>query len=304
MLLAIFVVVIVILGPLVFVHELGHFVVARRNGVKASEFGFGFPPRIFGIQFLRKKSVTGEKKKWYAYDKWRVVWGGKDGDDENEQADLAESEKEGLIGGTIYSLNWIPLGGFVRIKGENGDRQDDPDSFASKGAWSRIKILAAGVTMNFIFAWLLLSIGFMLGAPEQVDIASGNTVSNSKIQISEVIKGAPADQAGLKIGDEIAQRQKTTSGSDMIIGNIKATQDYINANKGSDLNLNIIRGPDQSCQLSLVRIDLERCAGHLGYVCDDHLWPVWNDWQFVGRERSISGCIRTGRHYSAHQGGD
>ena len=77
---------VLVLGLLVFVHELGHFVTAKKMGVRVDEFGFGFPPRIFGI-----------KK-----------------------------------GGTLYSINWIPLGGFVKIKGETGEDRGAEDSFVSK----------------------------------------------------------------------------------------------------------------------------------------------------------------------------
>src|ERR1700692_1536019 len=97
----------VILGLLVFVHELGHFVVARRNGIKAEEFGFGFPPRAVGCYFDEK---TG---------KWKIIPGNKHVESKN----------------TIYSLNWFPLGGFVRIKGEDGEGKVDKDSFAAKSAW-------------------------------------------------------------------------------------------------------------------------------------------------------------------------
>src|SRR3989344_2009825 len=100
---------IVVLGLLVFVHELGHFLVARRFGVRVDEFGFGFPPRLFGIR----------------------------------------------RGETLYSINLIPLGGFVRIKGEVGESPTDTDSFAHKKAWQRSSILAAGVAMNFFFAFLI-----------------------------------------------------------------------------------------------------------------------------------------------------
>src|SRR6185436_18990760 len=95
----------IILGLLVFVHELGHFVMAKRAGMTVEEFGFGFPPRMFGIK----------------------------------------------RGGTVYSMNWIPLGGFVKILGENGENTE-PGSFASKPFWPRLSVLLAGVTMNVIFA--------------------------------------------------------------------------------------------------------------------------------------------------------
>lgn len=234
---------VLVIGVLIFVHELGHFAVARRNGVKAPEFGFGFPPRIVGIQFLRKKSDQDAAEKKAYFKRWRLIWGKKDGDDEEEQSDLVRIGEEDLIGGTIYSLNWIPLGGFVRIKGENGACKDDVDSFASKGGWTRIKILAAGVTMNFLFAWLLLSISFMIGAPVDIsEVETGTKSINSKIQVSEVAKGAPAEAAGLVVGDEILQRQMTPLGEEIVLKDIKTTQDYINANKGKELELKILRG--------------------------------------------------------------
>src|SRR5579872_4096760 len=86
---------IIILGILVFVHEFGHFVVARKSGMKVDEFGFGFPPRIAGIQ-----KIAG---------KFSFVWGYKPPKDPEQ---------------TVYSINWIPLGGFVKIVGENNERED------------------------------------------------------------------------------------------------------------------------------------------------------------------------------------
>jgi len=201
---------IAILGVLIFVHELGHFVTARRNGVKADEFGFGFPPRLAG--FVRDEK-TG---------KFEFVWGNKE----------IESKH------TVYSINWIPLGGFVRIKGEDGNGTKDLDSFASKKAWPRIKILAAGVIMNFIFAWILISIGFMIGAPETIESNDVN-IANAKIQISEVLPDSPADKAGIKIGDEILKENKQTS-----FAGVTDVQNYINSNKGKAIDFNVLRGSD------------------------------------------------------------
>lgn len=199
----------VILGVLVFVHELGHFMVARRNGVKADEFGFGFPPRMAGF-FQDEKT-----------NKYKFVWGNKEIESKN----------------TVYSINWIPLGGFVRIKGENGDGVKEPDSFASKKAWPRIKILAAGVIMNFIFAWLLISIGLMIGAPEQIE--DGANMPDSKIQITDVLSNSPAEQAGIKVGDEILRTNIQTN-----FANVLDVQNYINSKKGQEIRFNILRGKE------------------------------------------------------------
>jgi regulator of sigma E protease len=214
---------ILIVGVLIFVHELGHFLTARKNGIRVSEFGFGFPPRIIGFQFM-----SGQKKT----KKWRLIWGKHDGDDENEKVDLEEARENQETGGTIYSLNWIPLGGFVKIKGENGDAKEDLDSFAAKSAWTRIKVLIAGVLMNFLLAWFLISFGLMLGAPESIESNQSNP--SSKIKISEVVVDSPANLMGLKVGDEILKNE--------IFENLEDVQNYINVNKGKEITLYIKRG--------------------------------------------------------------
>lgn len=151
---------VLILGLLVFVHELGHFVAARKNGVKVEEFGFGFPPRIFGI-----------KK-----------------------------------GETIYSINWIPLGGFVKIKGEDGENKEDEDSFSHKKIWRRAVILAAGVFMNFVLAAVLLSIGFMVGLPQVINGENGYAkVRDARVQVIQILEGTPAAEAGVLVGDTILE---------------------------------------------------------------------------------------------------
>ncbi len=225
---------IIILGVLVFVHELGHFITARRNGIKAEEFGFGFPPRIFG--FI-KDEKTG---------KYKFVPGNKE----------IKSQQ------TVYSINWIPLGGFVRIKGENGGNKEEKDSFAGKSAWIRIKVLAAGVTMNFILAWILISIVFMIGAPETVGLGSGST--NLKIQIASVANNSPASLAKLEVGDEIFKTQKNLAGKKIDIKDIKDLQKYINTNKGRKIALTIKRG-NEKMQFAIVpRIKTPKNQGSLG----------------------------------------
>jgi len=217
---------ILILGVLIFVHEFGHFVTARRNGIKADEFGFGFPPRMFGIV---KSDKTG---------KYRFVPGNKEVRSKN----------------TIYSINWIPLGGFVRIKGEGGEDKEDADSFAGKPAWPRIKVLAAGVFMNFILAWLLIAIVFMIGAPEQVDNANGDP--SAKIQISEVAPNSPASAMGLQVGDEILKNGTLNTVTDI--------QNYINAHKGQEIVLPVKRGSQILNLKGVPRTDAPAGEGVLG----------------------------------------
>jgi len=131
---------------LVLVHELGHFIVARRFGVRIHEFGIGFPPRA------------------------RVL--GSDGE-------------------TIYTLNWLPLGGFVRLEGEDGGDRSDPRSFAAQPLWKRTVILAAGVVMN-----LLLAVAIMGGIA-----AFGDPTSAVRVNGAE--PGSFAAAIGLRPGEAI-----------------------------------------------------------------------------------------------------
>jgi len=199
----------VVLSVLVFAHELGHFLTARRFGVRAEEFGFGFPPRAWGIY----KDNRG---------KWRQVVGAK------EVADCPS---------TVYSLNWLPLGGFVKIRGENGENGNERDSFASRSAGQRAVMLSAGVAMNIFLAAILLSIGFMVGLPQALDggLGAGASVSDRKIQVMEVRKNSPAEAATLKIGDVIlAIDGRQFSGYEDL-------QVYVNAKVGQPLNYKIGR---------------------------------------------------------------
>jgi len=149
----------IVLSLLVFVHELGHFLVAKKMGMKVEEFGFGFPPRVIGV-----------KK-----------------------------------GDTVYSINWIPLGGFVKIKGESGEDRADADSFASKPAWKRFLVLVAGVVMNLVLAVVLLSVVFMIGFPTAIDetLSSSARVQETTLTIATVVEDSAAAKAGIQELDVI-----------------------------------------------------------------------------------------------------
>lgn len=134
----------VLLGFMVFIHELGHFVFAKLAGIRVEEFGIGFPPRL--LSFRR--------------------------------------------GETEYTLNALPLGGFVRMLGEEDPKQ--PRSFArAKKRW-RVAILLAGSTMNMLAAALFFAVAYMAGWP---------TVTATQVEITQIVAGSPAEQAGLQRGD-------------------------------------------------------------------------------------------------------
>lgn len=183
---------IAVLSILVFVHEIGHFLTAKKFGMKVEEFGFGFPPRLWGIN----------------------------------------------RGGTIYSINWIPLGGFVKIKGEQGENKEDLDSFASRPIWQRFIVLSSGVGMNIALAYILISFGLMFGLPTILgaDQVSHAKIKNQQIQIASILPDSPADQSGLQPGDIIKEIDERS------FSKIEEIQEYIGGQANQSVILSILRG--------------------------------------------------------------
>jgi regulator of sigma E protease len=199
---------VIVLGLLVFVHEAGHFLVAKRSGMEVHEFGFGFPPRLVGIQ-----KVDG---------KWRVVWR------------RAKTESTN----TIYSVNWIPLGGFVKILGENNDAENNPKSFINRPFLPRFLTLAAGVLMNVVLAWILLSIGFATGLPVASDgesLPHGSKLTDPRVAIVDLMPNSPAAKAGLQPGDTIIK----LNGQDL--GDLNQVRQFIFDHKGEKIVFEVSR---------------------------------------------------------------
>ena len=144
---------IIALGLLIFIHEFGHFIMAKRAGVCVEVFSLGFGPRIIGFK----------------------------------------------IGETDYRLSLLPLGGYVKMRGEEpGDEKEekDPRSFAGKGVFARAKIVFCGPLMNCILAFLLMPIVFMIGKPEPAFLQEPPVVTDVRAE-------SPAETAGLIKGDVI-----------------------------------------------------------------------------------------------------
>jgi len=204
---------ILVLAVLVISHEFGHFIAAKKTGMKVHEFGFGFPPRLFGLQFKKNDAK-----------KWRLVKGNRD---------LNESDEEY---GTVYSLNWLPLGGFVKIKGENGEGKEDPESFAAKKPWQKAVVLSAGVIMNVILAMVLLIGGYMIGLPQTIDsISDVSKIKDRRIEILQTIPGKPAEAAGIKAGDVILQVGTLQN------PRLKELQDYVDQHKNEEILVKVQR---------------------------------------------------------------
>lgn len=176
---------ILILALLVLVHEFGHFIAAKKSGVKVEEFGFGFPPRLFGI-----------KK-----------------------------------GETLYSVNAIPLGGFVKLYGEelHESAKDKDRAFIYKKPWQKTVIIVAGILGNFILGWILFSYLFTQGVP----------VPSDKVIVDRVQPGSPAHRSGLIAEDKILKIIRNNNEY-----SIKTSDDLINFSKkfaGEKLSIEVIR---------------------------------------------------------------
>lgn len=200
----------IILGVLVFVHEFGHFWVAKRSGMKVEEFGFGFPPRLGGVYKI--------------HGQWKLIWG---------QKNVPEFD------GTIYSVNAIPLGGFVRILGENNEDPGNPQSFINQSAWKRFFTLIAGVVMNVLLAWVLISAAYIPGLPTAVDPGTAlphhAIIKTPQVAIVNLIPGEPAEKAGLQPGDII------TEVNGLILPDINSIQTFIDSQKGQTITFTIQR---------------------------------------------------------------
>ncbi|MGC9049163.1 MAG: RIP metalloprotease RseP [Patescibacteria group bacterium] len=169
--------VIISLSLIVFFHEFGHFVLGRFLGTKVEEFGFGYPPRFCGIV-----KVNG---------RYKFFWGKK----------VPEGEKE-----TIYSINWIPLGGFNKFAGEEAGMTKDPNYFYAKPWWQRIVVALGGPIMNIVLAMMLLIFASGFGSYQEItpDLSQkGLLIKEVGIRIIAIAQDSPAEKAGLKIDDQI-----------------------------------------------------------------------------------------------------
>lgn len=148
---------------LVVLHELGHAIAARRNGVVVEEFGIGFPPQ---------------------------AWARK------------------LKNGVLFTLNWLPLGGYVKLQGEH-DAATGIGDYGAASLWVKTKILLAGVFVNWATAAILFTGLALVGLPKVIDnqftIPSDTTEIRKPVTIVGVTHNSPADRAGLKSGDQIVR---------------------------------------------------------------------------------------------------
>lgn len=192
-----FITLILVISILVFVHELGHFIAAKRSGVRVDEFSVGFPPRIWSKQ----------------------------------------------VGETLYSLNLIPFGGYVKIFGENPDADsiagpDKERSFVNKKRHLQAYILVAGVVMNILFAWVLLSLSFVVG----VNQAGVDSSRGEYVMVTEVVKDSPAEISGLHAGDLLKSVAPVGKTDDSQKISTHVVKQVISESLGTPLEVMYVRG--------------------------------------------------------------
>lgn len=220
---------ILIIGVLIFIHELGHFAVAKYFKVRVDEFGMGLPPRAVK---LFSRNGTDYTLNWIPFGGFVKIYG--------EDA-LEEAEKD----------------------------SDYERSFVAKSWWKQIAILIAGVTMNFLFAWFLFALIFMTGAPTAVSTAPHpEQVRNPQLTVLEVIKNSPAELSGLVPGDvikEIESLDGVVSGNELtrelFISEVRTLPDstplriLAETQTGEEKNILVIPEKNNETQLIGVSID-------------------------------------------------
>lgn len=162
---------------LVIAHELGHFIMARKNGVKVNEFGIGFPPHA-------------------------IAWIKKDG----KWTKLPKSKWNKPQNSLVLSLNYLPIGGFCAMDGES-DADKRKGTFGAASFWGKTKILFGGVLMNWLVAVIILTILSFTGMPQFINnqfyLENDAHVTGDGITISEVMPDSPAAKAGMQTGDKL-----------------------------------------------------------------------------------------------------
>ena len=285
---------ILIFGILVFVHELGHFLAARRNGIVTEEFGFGYPPRVITLRKGEGRLVvdgktlvvprgfqlpedlvagslvvfqtTSDKKNRPVLSSVQII-----------SADDPLRAGAGVVSmidpGTIYSINAIPFGGFVRMRGEDGPA--GPGSFANASAGARAVTLLAGPAMNFLLAIIIFSLSFMLGRPDAVPGGS----------IGEIAPGSPAAMAGLMVGDRIFLIGDQEVRTALDVG------DYIQAHTGEAVTLTVERNGEQLPITLTPRVSPPEGEGPIGITVN----PVTEFIRYGVGESLVRGAEDTAR---------
>lgn len=178
---------------LIVLHELGHFILAKKFGVKVEEFGIGIPPRLWGKKF----------------------------------------------GETLYSINLLPFGGFVKIRGED-ERVKEEGSFSEKPIWQRGLIILGGIFSFWLVGFLIFSL--VVGIWGIAETIPDDVAAPANVQIIQVLKNSPAKISGLKTGDKIVAFKEFTDLDFSKTNKVKEVQEFIKTHLEQKIILKIKRG--------------------------------------------------------------
>lgn len=226
----------IVLVVLVALHELGHAYAAKRNGVVVEEFGIGFPPKAYS--FKKKTDKI-------------------------------------LPKGTIISINWLPLGGFVKLKGEH-DSDSKKGDYGAASFWGKTQILFAGVAMNWLIAIIIFTVLSVFGMPKALDnqfyIKEDVRLTGGQTIVSAVGEGLPAEKAGIKSGDEIL----SIGGEE--INTINQISEYSKENAGKTIELEISRDGKTEVKKIDVRTDNSDGKGYIGLSSERLGEKIYSTW--------------------------
>lgn len=226
----------VILTILVGLHELGHAMAAKKAGVKLKEFGLGFPPNIFTFK--------------------------------------AKTDKI-LPKGTPIAINWIPLGGYVKLQGEY-DADTKKGDYGAASFWGKTKILFAGVAMNWLVAIVLFTILAWVGLPKmlpnQFYLGNDAQISGGEVIAVKVVENSPAAKAGIERGDQIVKiAEQKIETSDQI-------SQIAKANAGKKVEVEFIRGGKTMKRTAEIRVKNDDGKGLLGLGSDSNATKIRSTW--------------------------
>ena len=190
-----------VLMLLVTAHEFGHFIAARRNGVRVLEFGIGFPPRAMAWI----KDPKTHKWRRLTRDEWDKT-GVLETVINDKKQPAAETDEKIFADGLVFSLNYLPIGGFCQMDGESAE-DERPGTFGRASFWAKTKILFAGVGMNWLVGFVILTILAWTGMPTflsgQFTVADDTRTVGGSVLVAEVAEASPAKDAGFQVGDKI-----------------------------------------------------------------------------------------------------
>lgn len=219
-----------ILSLLILIHELGHFWVAKRSGIYVEEFGFGIPPRMFGVK----------------------------------------------IGETIYSLNWLPFGGFVRLYGEDASEEEmqgrarvpKSRAFYSQPTVVKAAVVSAGVIMNFLLAGLAFTIAYSV---------TGIPVEGETVRVLDVQPDSPAAMAGIQKNDVVLR--VIDDGKVEVVDHVDDFLTAVQSNPGKEMSIEIRReGVADFITVITPRVEFPDNQGPTGVVIsslEQKFYPWW-----------------------------